>query len=59
MSTILCVHSILCRFTRPENLGSESKIKCNKCRSYQVEITIQSYFVKVISFILGRNQLNA
>lgn len=24
------------RFTRPENLGSESKIKCNKCRSYQV-----------------------
>lgn len=23
------------RFTRPEPLGSESKIKCNKCRSYQ------------------------
>ena len=25
-----------CRFTSPESLGSESKIKCNKCRSYQV-----------------------
>jgi len=24
------------RFTRPENLGSESKIRCSKCRSYQV-----------------------
>ncbi|XP_048575832.1 ubiquitin carboxyl-terminal hydrolase 22 isoform X2 [Nematostella vectensis] len=23
------------RFTRPESLGSESKIKCNKCQSYQ------------------------
>ncbi|EDO42651.1 predicted protein [Nematostella vectensis] len=26
---------IFCRFTRPESLGSESKIKCNKCQSYQ------------------------
>lgn len=29
------------RFTRPESLGSESKIKCNKCRSYQVCTALQ------------------
>lgn len=33
------------RFTRPENLGSESKIKCNKCRSYQVCLKVaQDHF---------------
>ena len=30
------------RFTRPENLGSESKIKCNKCRSYQVSLYVSA-----------------
>lgn len=31
------LHSLIfLRFTRPENLGSESKIRCSKCRSYQV-----------------------
>ena len=23
------------RFTQPENLGSESKIRCNKCKHYR------------------------
>ena len=31
-----CFLVISLRFTRPENLGSESKIRCSKCRSYQV-----------------------
>jgi ubiquitin carboxyl-terminal hydrolase 22/27/51 len=29
------LYECLDRFTRPESLGSESKIKCNQCHSYQ------------------------
>ena len=32
----MLIRIIFHRFTRPENLGSESKIRCSKCRSYQV-----------------------
>ncbi|KAK3740676.1 hypothetical protein QZH41_019047, partial [Actinostola sp. cb2023] len=44
------------RFTRPERLGSEAKIKCNKCQSYQ-ESTKQLSMKKlpiVVSFHLKR-----
>ena len=34
-SAVIVACVCMCRFTQPENLGSESKIKCNKCRSYQ------------------------
>ena len=33
---VVCV----CRFTRPEDLGTEHKIKCSKCHSYQVSFTV-------------------
>ena len=29
---------VLHRFTRPERLGSEAKIKCGQCQSYQVSV---------------------
>ena len=30
--------SFILRFTRPERLGSEAKIKCSQCQTYQVSV---------------------
>lgn len=35
LSPLSLLHSSLCRFTRPEHLGSSAKIKCGGCHSYQ------------------------
>lgn len=39
------------RFTRPENLGSESKIKCSKCRMYQVSTLCLCYLALLYNYI--------
>lgn len=36
--------SFLFRFTRPERLGSEAKIKCSQCQTYQVSVRVSWRF---------------
>ena len=45
---------VFIRFTRPERLGSEAKIKCSQCQTYQVTAVFYLIYVEIVTFLSVR-----